>query len=256
MKPGARVALGVGIGYFLGRTKKMRVAMMLAGAGMTGKLPSNPQELLQRSASMLGSSPEINKITESVRGELMHAARAAAVTAASNRIDALNERLQSRASGGGGGSEEPEDAEYEDEYDEPRDEQEGRGSKRRGNRSRNEEPDYDETDEEGSDEEDSGDEEEPEPSVPHRGAAQLGPHPVRGLPAARRRPTAKTRTTRRRHLRSRASAQRVALRRPPPPVVRPYVERSGENDGQVERCIGRSRRRGGQGREDRDRYRR
>jgi len=176
MKPGARVALGVGIGYFLGRTKKMRVAMMLAGAGMTGKLPSNPQELLQRSASMLGSSPEINKITESVRGELMHAARAAAVTAASNRIDALNERLQSRASGGGGGSEEPEDAEYEDEYDEPRDEQEGRGSKRRGNRSRNEEPDYDETDEEGSDEEDSG-EPEPERPTPRRRAARATSRP-------------------------------------------------------------------------------
>ncbi|WP_255024882.1 MULTISPECIES: hypothetical protein [Rhodococcus] len=170
MKPGARVALGVGIGYFLGRTKKMRVAMMLAGAGMTGKLPSNPQELLQRSASMLGSSPEINKITESVRGELMHAARAAAVTAASNRIDALNERLQSRASGGGR-SEEPEDAEYEDEYDESRDEEESRGSRRCGSRNRDEEPDYDETDEEGSDEEDSGeedsgDEEEPEPERP------------------------------------------------------------------------------------------
>lgn len=170
MKPAARVALGVGIGYFLGRTKKMRVTMMLAGAGMTGKLPSNPQELLQRSASMLGSSPEINKITESVRGELVHAARAAAVTAASNRIDALNERLQSRASGGGR-SEEPEDAEYEDEYDESRDEEESRGSRRRGSRNRDEEPDYDETDEEGSDEEDSGeedsgDEEEPEPERP------------------------------------------------------------------------------------------
>ncbi|WP_138845182.1 hypothetical protein [Rhodococcus pyridinivorans] len=183
MKPGARVALGVGIGYFLGRTKKMRVAMMLAGAGMTGKLPSNPQELLQRSASMLGSSPEINKITESVRGELMHAARAAAVTAASNRIDALNERLQSRASGGGR-SEEPEDAEYEDEYDESRDEEESRGSRRRGSRNRNEEPDYDETDEEGSDEEDSGeedsgDEEEPEPErpAPRRRAARATSRP-------------------------------------------------------------------------------
>lgn len=178
MKPGARVALGVGIGYFLGRTKKMRVAMMLAGAGMTGKLPSNPQELLQRSASMLGSSPEINKITESVRGELMHAARAAAVTAASNRIDALNERLQSRASGGGR-SEEPEDAEYEDEYDESRDEEEGRGSRRRNSRSRDEEPDYDETDEEGADEEDSGDEEEPEPErpAPRRRAARATSRP-------------------------------------------------------------------------------
>ncbi|MBS9374627.1 hypothetical protein [Rhodococcus sp. B50] len=175
MKPGARVALGVGIGYFLGRTKKMRLAMMLAGAGVTGKLPSNPQELLQRSASMLGSSPEINKITESVRGELMHAARAAAVTAASHRIDALNERLQARSSGAGGGAdEEPEDAEYEDEYDESRDGEESRGGRSRRSRTRDEEPDYDETDEEGADEEDSGaedaedsgDEEESEPERP------------------------------------------------------------------------------------------
>lgn len=167
MKPGARVALGVGIGYFLGRTKKMRLAMMLAGAGMTGKLPSNPQELLQRSASMLGSSPEINKITESVRGELMNAARAAAVTAASNRIDALNERLQSRASGGGERSEdEPEDAEYEDEYDE-----------------RDEEPEYeadesdaaqDETDDEGAEEESDT---EPERPAPRRRTTRASSRP-------------------------------------------------------------------------------
>ncbi|UYP18965.1 hypothetical protein OED52_20425 [Rhodococcus sp. Z13] len=123
MKPGARVALGVGIGYFLGRTKKMRLALMLAGAGATGKLPSSPQDLLQRSASMLGSSPEVSRITESVRGELMNAARAAAVTAASHRIDALNDRLQERAGSGtsrrSGRREEPEDVEYEDDYDEP-----------------------------------------------------------------------------------------------------------------------------------------
>ena len=168
MKPGARVALGVGIGYFLGRTKKMRLAMMLAGAGMTGKLPSNPQELLQRSASMLGSSPEINKITESVRGELVHAARAAAVTAASNRIDALNERLQSRASGGGERSEdEPEDAEYEDEYDE-----------------RDEEPEY-EADESDAAQDETGDDEgaeeesdtEPERPAPRRRTTRASSRP-------------------------------------------------------------------------------
>lgn len=177
MKPGARVALGVGIGYFLGRTKKMRLAMMLAGAGVTGKLPSNPQELLQRSASMLGSSPEVSKITESVRGELMHAARAAAVTAASHRIDALNERLQARA--GGGADEEPEDAEYEDEYDESREGEESRGGRSRSSRTRDEEPDYDETDEEGADEEDSGEDEEPEPErpAPRRRAARATSRP-------------------------------------------------------------------------------
>ena len=39
MKCGARVALGVAGGYFLGRTKKMKLALMLAGmaAGRAGR---------------------------------------------------------------------------------------------------------------------------------------------------------------------------------------------------------------------------
>ena len=159
MKPGARVALGVGIGYFLGRTKKMRLAMMLAGAGVTGKLPANPQELLQRGSSMIGSSPEITKITDSVRGELVNAARAAAVTAVSNRIDALNDRLQTRADGDGAearSDEETEQPDYEDEYDESPETDEDRDDQ-----DRDEEPEYDETDEE-----ESGAEEEPEPERP------------------------------------------------------------------------------------------
>lgn len=95
MKGGARIALGVGIGYFLGRTRKMRWAMGLAGAAMSKRSTGLAGELLERGTSTLGGSKELTKITDTVRGELLGAVRSAAVTAASNRLDALNERLQS-----------------------------------------------------------------------------------------------------------------------------------------------------------------
>ncbi|CCW10188.1 hypothetical protein QLG13_27165 [Rhodococcus aetherivorans] len=174
MKGGARVAAGVSIGYFLGRTHKMRLALMLAGAGLTGRLPSNPQDILKRGASMVGSSPELVKITDSVRGELMSAARAAAVTAASNRIDSLNDRLQQRAAGRSkAAEEEPEEEEYADEG--PEDEYaEGEYEEEPGEESAEEE----EYPEEEAEEEEADEEEE---------AEEEAPKPARRRPSARRR---------------------------------------------------------------------
>jgi hypothetical protein len=94
MNSGARVALGLGAGYLLGRTRKMRLALMLAAAGANGRLGGGPRQLLQEGVSRLGSSSEVRELTESVRGDLLNAAKAAAVTAATSRIDALNDRLQ------------------------------------------------------------------------------------------------------------------------------------------------------------------
>ncbi|MBF6297179.1 hypothetical protein IU459_06430 [Nocardia amamiensis] len=88
----------MGAGYLLGRTRKMRLALTLAGAAMARRSSGGAtQELLERGTSLLRSSPELAGITDTVRQQLMGAARAAAVTAASNRIDALNARLQQRA---------------------------------------------------------------------------------------------------------------------------------------------------------------
>ncbi|MFD2420931.1 hypothetical protein [Amycolatopsis pigmentata] len=98
MKTGGRIALGVGAGYLLGRTRKMRLALMIAAAGATGTVGS-PRQLVQRGLKQLASSQELGKLTEVARDELMNAAKAAAVTAASSRIDSLNERLQDRSSG-------------------------------------------------------------------------------------------------------------------------------------------------------------
>jgi hypothetical protein len=91
---GAKVALAVGAGYFLGRTRKMRIAMMLAAAGITGKFPAMPASLVTQGLKSLGASDQLHDLTEQLRGEVLTAAKAATLAAATNRVDALNDRLQ------------------------------------------------------------------------------------------------------------------------------------------------------------------
>lgn len=94
MSNGVKVAAAVGAGYFLGRTRKMRLAFMLAAAGITGKFPARPGDLMVQGLKSLGDSEQINQLGDQLRGELLGAARIAAVTAATSRVDALNNRLQ------------------------------------------------------------------------------------------------------------------------------------------------------------------
>jgi hypothetical protein len=94
MANGAKVALAVGAGYFLGRTRKMRIALMVAGAGLTGKFPAGPGGLVTQGLRSLGASDQLHDLTDQLRGEVLTAARAAAMAAATNRVDALNNRLQ------------------------------------------------------------------------------------------------------------------------------------------------------------------
>lgn len=94
MKTGARVAVAIGAGYVFGRTRKMRLAMMAAAASATGILANPPREVVERLMRRALSSPEINEISESVRGDLAGAAKSAAFSAATSRIEALNQRLR------------------------------------------------------------------------------------------------------------------------------------------------------------------
>ena len=90
-----QMAAAIGAGYLIGRTRRMKLALMLAGAGTTGRFRGGPRELLTLGTKMLANSPEVAKLGDTVRGELVSAAKAAAVTAASQRIDSLSNRLQS-----------------------------------------------------------------------------------------------------------------------------------------------------------------
>src|SRR3954469_16808177 len=81
MKCGARVALGVAGGYFLGRTKKMKLALMLGGMA-AGRRDGGPDELLAQGAKVLDRSPELQRLADEVRGRLLDAGKGAAMAVA------------------------------------------------------------------------------------------------------------------------------------------------------------------------------
>ncbi|MFC9361474.1 hypothetical protein ACFTZB_33455 [Rhodococcus sp. NPDC057014] len=190
MKTKGQVALAVGAGYMLGRTHRMKMALMLAAAGATGRFPGGPRDLLERGTKVLANSPELAKISDSVRQELVSAAKAAAVTAASQRINQLNNRILS-----GGGEAVSDVGDTVDDTVGGVGNSVGKlsslgklGRKRRG-RSKDEEYDESEVDEEPdeqyADEDEDEDYEEPEPDE-EDAADEEEPAP-RKRPAARRR---------------------------------------------------------------------
>jgi hypothetical protein len=87
-----QVAAAVIVGYWLGRTHRKKLGMLLAAAG-AGRLAGGPQEMVDRATELLQSSPEFAELSESVRGQLLDAVKVAAMTAATARVDALNNRL-------------------------------------------------------------------------------------------------------------------------------------------------------------------
>jgi hypothetical protein len=95
VKCGVRVALGVAGGYLLGRTKKMKLAMMLGGMA-AGRQAGGPAQLLAQGAKLLGQSPELGRLNDEIRGRLLDAAKVAAVAVATRQVEALTERVVSR----------------------------------------------------------------------------------------------------------------------------------------------------------------
>ena len=104
MKCAARVALGVAGGYFLGRTKKMKLALMLAGTA-AGRQAGGPAALLGQggSAALLGqgkklleASPELSRLADEVRGRLLEAGKGAALAVAARQVESLTDRVAGR----------------------------------------------------------------------------------------------------------------------------------------------------------------
>lgn len=92
-----RIAFAVLAGYCLGRRRKLRLAMALAAAGLAGRARGGEGGLLAQGIKALGSSPELTRITDRLRGDLMEVGKAAAVAATSRQIDSLSGKLQDRA---------------------------------------------------------------------------------------------------------------------------------------------------------------
>jgi hypothetical protein len=104
MKGGAQTALAIGVGYVLGRRRKMRVATVLALGAATGGLGKFGPVLLKRAGKYLGSTdiggalgPQVGEIASTIRSDLLDAGKAAATAAVSGRIESLSDSLHDRA---------------------------------------------------------------------------------------------------------------------------------------------------------------
>ncbi|MGW4644808.1 hypothetical protein ACWEN6_40325 [Sphaerisporangium sp. NPDC004334] len=97
MTGGLKVALAVALGYFLGRHRRFKLAVALGVAGATGRLGGARGNLIEQGLKLASSSPELEKIVNSVRGELFEAGKAAAKAAASRQVSSLSSKLQDRA---------------------------------------------------------------------------------------------------------------------------------------------------------------
>ena len=95
MKCGARVALGVAGGYFLGRTKKMKLALMLAGMA-AGKQAGGPGALLSQGKNLLNASPELSRLSDELKGRLLDAGKGAALAVATRQVESLTDRVAGR----------------------------------------------------------------------------------------------------------------------------------------------------------------
>ncbi len=100
MKDGLKVALAVIAGYYLGRHHKLRLALVLALAILAARLKGEGAAgaLLEQVPKILGgAAPDLGKITERVRGDLLDIGKAAAMRATSRQIDSLSDKLHERA---------------------------------------------------------------------------------------------------------------------------------------------------------------
>lgn len=110
----AQIATAVAVGYALGRTRRMKLALM-AGGVLLGRRVKNPTDLLAKAGSAVPT-----ELTGTLRDRLVDAARSAAVAAASDKIDSLGDDLSERAAKIRAGKEEPEDRHAEQDESEDR----------------------------------------------------------------------------------------------------------------------------------------
>ncbi|MEV1242649.1 hypothetical protein ACIBO2_23320 [Nonomuraea sp. NPDC050022] len=123
MKDKVQMGLAIAAGYYLGRRHKLRWATTLAVAGVLSRLRGQGG-LLSQGIKMLGSSPEMDKLTGRLRGELMDVGKAAAVAMTSRQLESLTSRLHERAEGLRHPGTPEETAEDEEDYEEGYEEEE------------------------------------------------------------------------------------------------------------------------------------
>lgn len=104
MKAGTQAAVALGIGYLLGRRRRLRRAAILAALTATGSLGGLTKGLLGRGLKAVGSTellgkltPELGEIADTARTELVDAGKTAAMALVTSRVESLSDSLRSRA---------------------------------------------------------------------------------------------------------------------------------------------------------------
>jgi hypothetical protein len=82
-------------GYFLGRTRKMKLALMLGGM-IAGRQAGGPGELLAQGSKLVSSSPELSRLVGDVRGRLLDAGKDAALAVATRQVESWADRVAGR----------------------------------------------------------------------------------------------------------------------------------------------------------------
>ena len=99
MKGSMRAATAIGVGYLLGRRRKLRTATFMAvatavgGTTLGGMMLKRGMKMLNNSEALGKIAPQLTEITDVVRGDLL----TAAFPAVSNRVDSLTDSLHDRA---------------------------------------------------------------------------------------------------------------------------------------------------------------
>ena len=217
MKGGTRVAAGVAAGYLMGRTKKMKLALMVTAAGITGSLAKSPGGLARRAIGELGASGPVENLMGTVRGEL----KSAATAAATRRIDALTERLSGSSGADEDGAEQEQPEEEEPKQDRGRGRKQQAAESQRRQRDRDDDSDQEEESRHDQDADESEQESEPEQESEQDSEPEQEPYrPVkrrRAEPAQRRtaaaEPRGETSRTARRPSRAASGTSGAAERR-------------------------------------------
>ncbi|MFC7328732.1 hypothetical protein [Marinactinospora rubrisoli] len=97
MRGTAEIVLAIGGGYLLGRRRKLRLAVMLAGWLAFRRLGVNPQRLLADLKAEIGGLPVVDELRGQAKDELLSAGRDAAGLLATNWIDRAADALRRRS---------------------------------------------------------------------------------------------------------------------------------------------------------------
>lgn len=95
MNNAGAMAAGITVGYLLGRTKKMKLALMIGTAVAARQVQGSA--LVEQGKKMLDASPGLQRIGGDARGRLVDTGKKAVVAAAGKGIDALSTKLEDRA---------------------------------------------------------------------------------------------------------------------------------------------------------------